>query len=99
MSITQQIESNYASRAPLAERSAVNRQVLGSIPSGGEIFFPPAFFLMVALTDGIFLKKTLSQKKTPKYYLPENPDHVQVPGLGKKKMQKKAKKLLFSAES
>ena len=24
-----------ASRAPLAERSAVNRQVLGSIPSGG----------------------------------------------------------------
>ena len=25
-----------ASRAPLAERSAVNRQVLGSIPSGGE---------------------------------------------------------------
>ena len=31
-----------ASRAPLAERSAVNRQVLGSIPSGGaQIFFPP----------------------------------------------------------
>ncbi len=28
-----------ASRAPLAERSAVNRQVLGSIPSGGAIFF------------------------------------------------------------
>ena len=27
-----------ASRAPLAERSAVNRQVLGSIPSGGELF-------------------------------------------------------------
>ena len=31
-----------ASRAPLAERSAVNRQVLGSIPSGGAffLFFP-----------------------------------------------------------
>ena len=28
-----------ASRAPLAERSAVNRQVLGSIPSGGDSFF------------------------------------------------------------
>ena len=28
-----------ASRAPLAERSAVNRQVLGSIPSGGAVFF------------------------------------------------------------
>ena len=28
-----------ASRAPLAERSAVNRQVLGSIPSGGEYIF------------------------------------------------------------
>ena len=29
-----------ASRAPLAERSAVNRQVLGSIPSGGvRLFF------------------------------------------------------------
>ena len=27
-----------ASRAPLAERSAVNRQVLGSIPSGGVPF-------------------------------------------------------------
>ena len=26
-----------ASRAPLAERSAVNRQVLGSIPSGGAL--------------------------------------------------------------
>ena len=31
-----------ASRAPLAERSAVNRQVLGSIPSGGASSF--AFF-------------------------------------------------------
>ena len=31
-----------AFRAPLAERSAVNRQVLGSIPSGGALFF---FFL------------------------------------------------------
>ena len=30
---------NTASRAPLAERSAVNRQVLGSIPSGGALFF------------------------------------------------------------
>ena len=29
---------NTASRAPLAERSAVNRQVLGSIPSGGVLF-------------------------------------------------------------
>ena len=29
---------NIASRAPLAERSAVNRQVLGSIPSGGVFF-------------------------------------------------------------
>ena len=28
-----------ASRAPLAERAAVNRQVLGSIPSGGAYFF------------------------------------------------------------
>ena len=28
-----------AFRAPLAERSAVNRQVLGSIPSGGAPFF------------------------------------------------------------
>ena len=28
-----------ASRAPLAERSAVNRQVLGSIPSGGDYLF------------------------------------------------------------
>ena len=28
-----------ASRAPLAERSAVNRQVPGSIPGGGEFFF------------------------------------------------------------
>ena len=28
-----------AFRAPLAERSAVNRQVLGSIPSGGALFF------------------------------------------------------------
>ena len=28
-----------ASRAPLAERSAVNRQVLGSIPSGGVFLF------------------------------------------------------------
>ena len=37
-----------ASRAPLAERSAVNRQVLGSIPSGGDpsvfaFFFPQEF--------------------------------------------------------
>ena len=36
-----------ASRAPLAERSAVNRQVLGSIPSGGDpsvfAFFPQEF--------------------------------------------------------
>ena len=32
-----------ASRAPLAELSAVNRQVLGSIPSGGVVFF--LFFL------------------------------------------------------
>ena len=30
---------NTASRAPLAERSAVNRQVLGSIPSGGALIF------------------------------------------------------------
>ena len=30
---------DVASRAPLAERSAVNRQVLGSIPSGGVLFF------------------------------------------------------------
>ena len=29
-----------ASRAPLAERSAVNRQVLGSIPSGGVQILP-----------------------------------------------------------
>ena len=29
---------SLASRAPLAERSAVNRQVLGSIPSGGVLF-------------------------------------------------------------
>ena len=35
-----------ASRAPLAERAAVNRQVLGSIPSGGVIFF--GFFFSVA---------------------------------------------------
>ena len=28
-----------ASRAPLAERAAVNRQVLGSIPSGGAFLF------------------------------------------------------------
>ena len=36
-----------ASRAPLAERSAVNRQVLGSIPSGGGSRFgvPRLFFL------------------------------------------------------
>ena len=33
-----------ASRAPLAERAAVNRQVLGSIPSGGAYFFPHIFF-------------------------------------------------------
>ena len=33
-----------AFRAPLAERSAVNRQVLGSIPSGGATFYPPFFF-------------------------------------------------------
>ena len=35
-------DGEYASRAPLAERSAVNRQVLGSIPSGGAffLFFP-----------------------------------------------------------
>ena len=32
---------NTASRAPLAERSAVNRQVLGSIPSGGVLLFCP----------------------------------------------------------
>ena len=31
-----------AFRAPLAERSAVNRQVLGSIPSGGVLFVFPA---------------------------------------------------------
>ena len=30
--------SSTAFRAPLAERSAVNRQVLGSIPSGGVLF-------------------------------------------------------------
>ena len=29
---------SHAFRAPLAERSAVNRQVLGSIPSGGEVW-------------------------------------------------------------
>ena len=32
-------QDSQASRAPLAERAAVNRQVLGSIPSGGEFFF------------------------------------------------------------
>ena len=32
-----------AFRAPLAERSAVNRQVLGSIPSGGVTFFARFF--------------------------------------------------------
>ncbi len=35
--------SGNASRAPLAERSAVNRQVLGSIPSGGAYLLQ--FFL------------------------------------------------------
>ena len=38
---------SLASRAPLAERSAVNRQVLGSIPSGGVLFLagePAAYF-------------------------------------------------------
>ena len=34
-----------ASRAPLAERSAVNRQVLGSIPSGGDYLFSLESFL------------------------------------------------------
>ena len=34
-----------ASRAPLAERSAVNRQVLGSIPSGGAYFLE--FFILL----------------------------------------------------
>ena len=33
-----------AFRAPLAERSAVNRQVLGSIPSGGASFLLLFFF-------------------------------------------------------
>ena len=36
-----------ALRAPLAERSAVNRQVLGSIPSGGvpPLIYAPPFIL------------------------------------------------------
>ena len=34
---------SHAFRAPLAERSAVNRQVLGSIPSGGGNNLPRAF--------------------------------------------------------
>ena len=42
-------DGEYASRAPLAERSAVNRQVLGSIPSGGEFFVN----LLLAVADGI----------------------------------------------
>ena len=40
---------SYASRAPLAERSAVNRQVLGSIPSGGELLFFPCLHLFFAV--------------------------------------------------
>ena len=32
---SQDLPRAFALRAPLAERSAVNRQVLGSIPSGG----------------------------------------------------------------
>ncbi len=35
-------DKDPASRAPLAERAAVNRQVLGSIPSGGAIYPPVA---------------------------------------------------------
>ena len=38
--LTSQADLTDARRAPLAERSAVNRQVLGSIPSGGVHFFP-----------------------------------------------------------
>ena len=40
-----------ASRAPLAERSAVNRQVLGSIPSGGD---PSVFAFFAADTKQEF---------------------------------------------
>ena len=38
-----------ASRAPLAERAAVNRQVLGSIPSGGAYFCGPKFCFFLDL--------------------------------------------------
>ena len=45
--------SSTAFRAPLAERSAVNRQVLGSIPSGGVLFiFTPRRFLRRLLCAG-----------------------------------------------
>ena len=37
---------SFASRAPLAERSAVNRQVLGSIPSGGGSFCNRCYFFL-----------------------------------------------------
>ena len=46
-------DSSTAFRAPLAERSAVNRQVLGSIPSGGVLFiFTPRRFLRRLLCAG-----------------------------------------------
>ena len=41
-----------ASRAPLAERAAVNRQVLGSIPSGGASSFAHFFFQSPGLRTG-----------------------------------------------
>ena len=46
-----------ASRAPLAERSAVNRQVLGSIPSGGVLFFWRLKRLLVNLRGALQLFK------------------------------------------
>ena len=47
-----------ASRAPLAERAAVNRQVLGSIPSGGASSFRIFFFQSPGLrTAGLLVTR------------------------------------------
>ena len=46
-----------ASRAPLAERSAVNRQVLGSIPSGGASSFALFFYFPCPRTAGLLVTR------------------------------------------
>ena len=46
-----------AFRAPLAERAAVNRQVLGSIPSGGASSFAHFFWILGLHTAGLLVTR------------------------------------------